>query len=337
MYLGISDIETEGQFKTIDGTPIDEIYHKWNWNQPDNYNNNEHCLHMYSTGNYNDVPCSSAYSFICKKSLLSPERNIQHNLSSVIGAPLDTSMTNTKLIIELESFDNNTTLNAVPKKFFTKYNLWSKKIILPPPPIEFVKNNIITTLNYSETTDVPYSCQDYMSSSKKTFTALITKENKIKTFNETQTLPRKFKMADNGSILCCLYYDYKSNDVKEMQITRFVVNKKLLIFSVQNLKPGGPESQPSVVTDSYDYSWIIYVSATLIAVSILVLALYYISRQGWFKNPQPVEETVELDNQADQNQVLYANLDFVNAANRLQRNQTEEPHYASIVGVLHPH
>ncbi|KAJ8707625.1 hypothetical protein PYW07_011302 [Mythimna separata] len=82
MYVGISDIETEGQFKTIDGTPIDEIYQKWTWNQPDNYLNNEHCLFMYHNGKYNDGPCSTPYSFICKKSLLSPERSIQHNLNT---------------------------------------------------------------------------------------------------------------------------------------------------------------------------------------------------------------------------------------------------------------
>ncbi|KAJ8706257.1 hypothetical protein PYW08_010883 [Mythimna loreyi] len=335
MYVGISDIAKEGHFQTIDGKSITEVYNEWNYHQPDNYRN-EDCVHINQKGKYNDIPCNNPYSFICKKSLLSPERNVQHNSSSLIGDAWDTSAMNTKLIIELESFDNNTSLNVVPLKFFGKYKLWSKKIILSAK--DLVKDNAVTTLHYSETMEVTFNCQEYISQSKyrQTFIGLITKENKIKTFNETQIIQRKFNMSHNGSILCCLYYDYTStNQGKDLQITRFLVNRTLLMF--QHLNPGGNETQSSLIAKSYNYSWVIYVSATLIGLSVLTLALYFIIKQGCFKKSQPVSETVEMDNQMDQNEVVYANLEFVNIANQPHRTQNEESHYADIIGVLHPH
>ena len=44
-WIGITDLETEGTYRyTSDGSVIE--YTDWNTNQPDNYGNNEDCIHI---------------------------------------------------------------------------------------------------------------------------------------------------------------------------------------------------------------------------------------------------------------------------------------------------
>ncbi|CAJ1070748.1 macrophage mannose receptor 1 [Xyrichtys novacula] len=69
-WIGLNDIDTEGTFVYTDGTPADLLL--WGPNQPDNWQNNEDCVHIRSMdhvepGKFNDDFCSSTKEFICKK------------------------------------------------------------------------------------------------------------------------------------------------------------------------------------------------------------------------------------------------------------------------------
>ncbi|KAJ8719146.1 hypothetical protein PYW07_016702 [Mythimna separata] len=79
VYVGISDIATEGIFETIDGKKISEVYNKWRPDQPDNRNGNEDCVNMNQIGLYNDITCESQNAFICKKNLPPPKKRENNN------------------------------------------------------------------------------------------------------------------------------------------------------------------------------------------------------------------------------------------------------------------
>uniref|UniRef100_A0A673H957 C-type lectin domain-containing protein n=1 Tax=Sinocyclocheilus rhinocerous TaxID=307959 RepID=A0A673H957_9TELE len=69
-WVGLNDIDREGTFVWSDGTQAD--FQPWETNQPDNWQNNEDCVHIrgtehQDTGKLNDLPCSSTYPFICQK------------------------------------------------------------------------------------------------------------------------------------------------------------------------------------------------------------------------------------------------------------------------------
>ncbi|KAJ8725742.1 hypothetical protein PYW08_003925 [Mythimna loreyi] len=70
VFIGISDIVTEGVYETIDGKPMSKVYNQWKINQPDN-SGDEDCLHLNQEGDINDIKCDALYNFVCKKSLLS--------------------------------------------------------------------------------------------------------------------------------------------------------------------------------------------------------------------------------------------------------------------------
>ena len=69
VWIGIDDIDSEGNFITSDGRPLS--YTRWDSNQPDNYANNEDAVHIarYGThlqpGYWNDLPVTPANRFIC--------------------------------------------------------------------------------------------------------------------------------------------------------------------------------------------------------------------------------------------------------------------------------
>uniref|UniRef100_A0A665UEQ5 C-type lectin domain-containing protein n=1 Tax=Echeneis naucrates TaxID=173247 RepID=A0A665UEQ5_ECHNA len=69
-WVGLNDINVEGQFVYTDGTPADFLL--WAPNQPDNYQNNEDCVHLrgmnhHEAGKLNDDFCTSTMEYICKK------------------------------------------------------------------------------------------------------------------------------------------------------------------------------------------------------------------------------------------------------------------------------
>jgi hypothetical protein len=76
-YTSLSDFGVEGSFKwcfansTVGFTP--STYNNFYPNQPDNYQNSEHCITMMhldpgpnSYFSYNDVSCASEYNFACE-------------------------------------------------------------------------------------------------------------------------------------------------------------------------------------------------------------------------------------------------------------------------------
>ncbi|XP_073947441.1 macrophage mannose receptor 1-like isoform X2 [Choristoneura fumiferana] len=60
------------------GTPLSELDVGWMQGEPDNLNNEEDCLVMYSSGGLSDVKCTNVYPFICHKS---PEMMDAHKCS----------------------------------------------------------------------------------------------------------------------------------------------------------------------------------------------------------------------------------------------------------------
>ncbi|XP_078061202.1 C-type lectin domain family 4 member E-like [Mustelus asterias] len=69
-FIGLTDRESEGNWKWVDGTPVSKSH--WLKNQPDNWNGDEHCgtiskVDVEDVFGWNDVPCSMEFPFICEK------------------------------------------------------------------------------------------------------------------------------------------------------------------------------------------------------------------------------------------------------------------------------
>ncbi|NWY68335.1 SFTPA protein, partial [Erithacus rubecula] len=62
-YLGIREGETPGQFKYINGMPLD--YSNWHQNKPDG-KGKEKCVEMYTDGTWNDRSCNVNRLTICE-------------------------------------------------------------------------------------------------------------------------------------------------------------------------------------------------------------------------------------------------------------------------------
>ncbi|XP_072570731.1 uncharacterized protein [Paramormyrops kingsleyae] len=69
-WLGLNDIQTEGNYVWTDGTLASFL--PWDHNQPDNWQNNEDCIAMRGVdhsnpGYLNDQFCTTTFPFVCKK------------------------------------------------------------------------------------------------------------------------------------------------------------------------------------------------------------------------------------------------------------------------------
>ncbi|KFQ56178.1 Pulmonary surfactant-associated protein A2, partial [Nestor notabilis] len=62
-YLGIREGEDSGQFKYLNGTPVN--YTKWHQNEP-NGKRTEKCVEMYTDGNWNDKKCNLSRLTVCE-------------------------------------------------------------------------------------------------------------------------------------------------------------------------------------------------------------------------------------------------------------------------------
>ncbi|XP_071361295.1 CD209 antigen-like protein D [Trachinotus anak] len=73
IWIGLTDEETEGLWKWVDGTKATTVY--WADGEPNNggINQNENCVHITKwiadIKNWNDLPCNSKLDFICEKTL----------------------------------------------------------------------------------------------------------------------------------------------------------------------------------------------------------------------------------------------------------------------------
>ncbi|XP_067261363.1 CD209 antigen-like protein E [Chanodichthys erythropterus] len=69
VWIGLSDIETEGRMMWVDNSPLNQEF--WFKDQPDDYNGNEDCVELIPTqdagNNWNDLPCSHKRKGICEK------------------------------------------------------------------------------------------------------------------------------------------------------------------------------------------------------------------------------------------------------------------------------
>ncbi|CAI5655393.1 unnamed protein product [Oreochromis niloticus] len=68
-WIGLNDIEQEGMWKWVDGTPLTLKY--WASGQPDNAFPKENCAHIrfYENTSWNDFPCQNSLQWVCEKLL----------------------------------------------------------------------------------------------------------------------------------------------------------------------------------------------------------------------------------------------------------------------------
>ncbi|XP_022098538.1 alpha-N-acetylgalactosamine-specific lectin-like [Acanthaster planci] len=64
MWNGLNDEKREGTFVWTDGSDLS--YSNWASRQPDNSGNRQDCVCMRSGTGWNDVPCTSRMSYVCK-------------------------------------------------------------------------------------------------------------------------------------------------------------------------------------------------------------------------------------------------------------------------------
>ncbi|EPQ11171.1 Pulmonary surfactant-associated protein D [Myotis brandtii] len=64
VFLSMTDFQTEGRFTYPGGEPL--VYSNWNPGEPNNKDGNEHCVEMYTNGQWNDLPCEEIRPVICE-------------------------------------------------------------------------------------------------------------------------------------------------------------------------------------------------------------------------------------------------------------------------------
>jgi len=71
-YTGGNDLETEGDFKWLDGTLVETSYTNWYPGEPTNAHQSEHCIIFYDpaisgiANLWNDVTCHQFVPAICE-------------------------------------------------------------------------------------------------------------------------------------------------------------------------------------------------------------------------------------------------------------------------------
>ncbi|KAJ8036335.1 Macrophage mannose receptor 1 [Holothuria leucospilota] len=71
IYIGLSDITNRGQFRWVDGTPVD--YTNWDGREPNEVGGEEDCVEMLfgygEVGRWNDIGCDGSKGYICQRSI----------------------------------------------------------------------------------------------------------------------------------------------------------------------------------------------------------------------------------------------------------------------------
>ncbi|XP_067386814.1 collectin-10 [Emydura macquarii macquarii] len=65
VFIGVNDMEKEGQFMYADNTPL-QNYSNWKEGEPKDAAVHEDCVEMLSTGKWNDSECNLAIYFVCE-------------------------------------------------------------------------------------------------------------------------------------------------------------------------------------------------------------------------------------------------------------------------------
>ncbi|XP_063301806.1 hepatic lectin-like [Pelobates fuscus] len=69
-WIGLSDMEDEGVWTWVDGTGYERSYKNWRKGEPNDFESNEDCAHVWLDGEWNDVHCTYENCFaICEKKL----------------------------------------------------------------------------------------------------------------------------------------------------------------------------------------------------------------------------------------------------------------------------
>ncbi|XP_066481013.1 collectin-10 [Tiliqua scincoides] len=65
VFIGVNDMEKEGQFMYADRTPL-QNYSNWKEGEPQDTSGQEDCVEMLSTGKWNDTECHLTMYFVCE-------------------------------------------------------------------------------------------------------------------------------------------------------------------------------------------------------------------------------------------------------------------------------
>uniref|UniRef100_H3AI93 Collectin-11 n=2 Tax=Latimeria chalumnae TaxID=7897 RepID=H3AI93_LATCH len=65
VFIGINDLEKEGQFVYSDRSPM-QTFNKWRNGEPNNAYDDEDCVEMVASGGWNDVACHITMYFVCE-------------------------------------------------------------------------------------------------------------------------------------------------------------------------------------------------------------------------------------------------------------------------------
>lgn len=65
IWIGYTDLETEGSFAWSDQSPAGDFAH-WANGEPNNFRGKQHCVFMSKGGNWQDSQCRKKNSFICR-------------------------------------------------------------------------------------------------------------------------------------------------------------------------------------------------------------------------------------------------------------------------------
>nr|XP_021527004.1 collectin-10 [Aotus nancymaae] len=65
VFIGVNDLEREGQYVFADNTPL-QNYSNWNEGEPSDPSGHEDCVEMLSSGRWNDTECHLTMYFVCE-------------------------------------------------------------------------------------------------------------------------------------------------------------------------------------------------------------------------------------------------------------------------------
>ncbi|KAG7260400.1 hypothetical protein CRUP_006337 [Coryphaenoides rupestris] len=65
VYIGLHDVEREGDFRYVDRSPM-TTFGKWRKGEPNNAYDDEDCVEMVASGEWTDVACHPTMYFVCE-------------------------------------------------------------------------------------------------------------------------------------------------------------------------------------------------------------------------------------------------------------------------------